>query len=117
MDPKELAQRHEKKIRKLKEALKAGLDYIQKNVPTSREKDKNEMIKLESAFEKLFQNFHNTNNEMIIISEDELNNTIETDIFEECKVVIIKYFNRFNIQNYEAFLEKIFKIMKHFQKR
>ena len=107
MDPKELAQRNEKKIRKLKEALKAGLDYIQKNVPTSREKDKNEMIKLESAFEKLFQNFHNTNNEMIITSEDQLNNTIETDIFEECKVITIKYFNRFNIQNYEAFLEKM----------
>jgi hypothetical protein len=107
MDPKELAQRNEKKIRKLKEAIKAGLDYIQINVPTSREKDKNEMQKLESAFEKLFHNFQNTNNEMITTSEDELNNTIETDIFEECKVVIIKYFNRFKIQNYEAFLEKM----------
>ena len=107
MDPKELAQRNEKKIRKLKEAIKAGLDYIQINVPTSREKDKNEMQKLESAFEKLFHNFQNTNNEMITSSEDELNNTIETDIFEECKVVIIKYFNRFKIQNYEAFLEKM----------
>ena len=107
MDPKELAQRNEKKIRKLKEAIKAGLDYIQKNVPTSREKDKNEMQKLESAFEKLFHNFQNTNNEMITASEEELNNTIETDIFEECKVVIIKYFNRFKIQNYEAFLEKM----------
>ena len=107
MDPKEFAQRNEKKIRKLKEAIKAGLDYIQKNVPTSREKDKNEMQKLESAFEKLFHNFQNTNNEMITASEEELNNTIETDIFEECKVVIIKYFNRFKIQNYEAFLEKM----------
>ena len=65
------------------------------------------MQKLESAFEKLFHNFQNTNNEMITSSEDELNNTIETDIFEECKVVIIKYFNRFKIQNYEAFLEKM----------
>jgi len=107
MDQKELTQRNEKKIRKLKEAIKAGLDYIQKNVPTSREKDKTEMQKLESAFETLFHNFQNTNNEMIISSEDELNNTIETDIFEECKVIIIKYFNRFKIQNYEAFLEKM----------
>ena len=107
INQREFIERKEKKNRKLKEAIKAGLEYIQKNVPTTREKDKNEMLKLESGFEKLFLNYQNINNELTISTEDELNNIAIKDIFEECKLIILKYFNRFKIQNYEGFLEKM----------
>ena len=102
---KEYKERYDKKKRKLKEAVKSGVDFIQKTVPTTREKDKNEMLKLESAFEILFNNCQNSNNEILSSTEDDLNTTVVTDIFEECKFMIIKYFNRFKIQNYENFLE------------
>ena len=52
----EFINRNEKKKRKLKNAILAGLDFIQKNVISTREKDKNEMMKLESTFEKIFNN-------------------------------------------------------------
>ena len=107
INKKELSERNDKKIRKLKESIKNAVDFIQINVPTTREKDKNEMLKLQSAFEKFFRNFQNINNRLIISNEDDINNSAGTDIFEECKLLIIKYFNRFKIQNYESFLEKM----------
>ena len=107
MNKREFSERNEKKIRKLKESIKNGVDFIQINVPTTREKDKNEMLKLELAFEKFFRNSQNINNQLIISTEEDINNSANTDIFEECKVLIIKYFNRFKIQNYESFLEKM----------
>ena len=103
----EFINRNEKKKRKLKNAILAGLDFIQKNVISTREKDKNEMMKLESTFEKIFNNCQNINNEYISHLENELNNAAMTDIFEESKIVIIKYFNKFKIQNYDNFLERI----------
>ena len=47
------------------------------------------------------------NDEYISHSENELNNAAMSDIFEECKIFTIKYFNRFQIQNYDNFLERI----------
>ena len=52
-------------------------------------------------------NCQNINNEYISRMENELNSTATADIFEECRIMIIKYFNRFKIQNYEKFIEKI----------
>ena len=105
INQKQYKERYQKKSRKLKEAIKNGVDFIQKTVPTTREKDKNEMLKLESAFEKVLNNCQNINNEIISNTEDDINNSANTDIFEECKAVIIKYFYRFKIQNYDTFLE------------
>ena len=107
INKKEFSERNEKKICKLKEAIKNAVDFIQINVPTTREKDKNEMLKLESTFEKFFLNYQNANNQLIVSTENDINNSANTDIFEECKVLIIKYFNRFRIQNYDSFLEKM----------
>ena len=107
INQKEYNERYGKKKRKLKEVINSAVDFIHKTVPTTREKDKNEMLKMESAFEKLFHNCQNNNNEIITSTEEDLNNTAMTDIFEECQLMIIKYFNRFKIQNYENFLEKM----------
>ena len=103
----EFTDRNERKKRLLKDAILAGLDFIQKNVISTREKDKTEMMKLESTFEKIFLNSQNLNNEYISQIENELNNAAMTDIFDECEIVIIKYFNKFKIQNYENFLKRI----------
>ena len=65
------------------------------------------MLKLESAFEKLFHNCEKTNNEILAYTQEDRNNSAMTDIFKECAVLTTKYFNRFNIQNYENFLEKM----------
>ena len=103
----ELIARNNKKENKLKNAILAGLDFIQRNVSSTREKDKNEMMKLGSSLEKIFINCQNINNEYISRMENELNSTATADIFEECRIMIIKYFNRFKIQNYDKFIEKI----------
>ena len=105
INKKEYIERYEKKNRKLKNAVKNSIDFIQKVVPTSREKDKNELLKLEVYFEKFFTNCQKINNELITSIEDGIEMTAMTDIFEECKAMIIKYFHRFNIQNYDNFLE------------
>ena len=107
INQKEYAQRYQKKSIKLKEAIRVGTDFIQKAVPTTREKDKNELLKMEYSFENLFLNCQNSNNEIISSTEDDISNAALTDIFEECQVLVIKYFNRFKIQNYEGFLEKM----------
>ena len=107
INQQELIARNEKKKSKLKNVILAGLDFIQRNVLTTREKDKNEMMKLESTLEKMFINCQNMNDEYVSHSENELNNAAMSDIFEECKIFIIKYFNRFKIQNYDNFLERM----------
>ena len=103
----ELIKRNEKKKNKLKQAIISALDFAQKNVLSTREKDKTEMMKLEAGFEKIFLNCQNINNEFISHMENELNNSVMTDIFEECKIFILKYFNRFKTQNYDKFLERM----------
>ena len=103
----ELINRNDKKMNKLKNAILTSVDFIQKNVISTREKDKNEMMKLKSTFEKMFLNCQNLNNEVISNMENEFNNAAMTDIFEECKIFITKYFNRFKIQNYNNFIERI----------
>ena len=103
----ELIARNNKKTNKLKNEILACLDFIQKNVSSSREKDKNEMMKLSSSLEKIFINCQNINNEYISYIENEYNSAATTDIFEECRIFIIRYFNRFKIQNYDNFIEKI----------
>ena len=103
----EFIARNEKKKTKLKNAILAGVDFIQKYVVSTREKVKNETMKLESSFEKMFLNCQNINNQFISQTENEINNAVMTDIFEECKIFIIKYFNKFGIQNYENFLERL----------
>ena len=43
-----LINRNDKKMNKLKNAILTSVDFIQKNVISTREKDKNEMMKLKS---------------------------------------------------------------------
>ena len=107
INSKEYRDRYQKKLRKLKEIIKTSVDFIQKAVPTTREKDKNELLKLGTFFEKIFNNCQNINNGIITSVENDIDISVNTDIFEESEVIIIKYFNRFKIQNYENFLETI----------
>ena len=107
IDQIEFINRNEKKKTKLRNVILTALDFIQKNVTSSRERDKTEMMKLESIFEKIFLNCQNFNNAAISNSENELNNAVTNDIFDECKLFILKYFNRFKIQNYDNFIERI----------
>jgi hypothetical protein len=101
IDQIEFINRNEKKKTKLRNVILTALDFIQKNVTSSRERDKTEMMKLESIFEKIFLNCQNFNDAAISNSENELNNAVTNDIFDECKLFILKYFNRFKIQNYQ----------------
>jgi len=103
----EFINRNNKKMNKLKNAILTSLDFIQKNVISTREKDKNELMKLKSTFERMFLNCQNLNNEIVSHIENELKIAVSTDIFEECKIFITKYFNRFKIQNYNNFIERI----------
>jgi len=91
----------------LREIIKQSIKFINENVYKIRERDKKEMARLSSIFEKLFQKFKSSINKIIDITEEELSDSATLDIFEECKIIIIKYFNNFKIQNYENFLEKM----------
>ena len=91
----------------LRQVIKLSVKFINENVYKIRERDKKEMSKLSSIFEKLFQKYKSLVNKTIDITEEELSDSAALDIFEECKMIIIKYFNNFKIQNYENFLEKM----------
>ena len=91
----------------LRELIKQSIKFINENVYKIRERDKKEMAKLSSIFEKLFQKYKSLVNKVIDITEEELSESAALDIFEECKMIIIKYFHNFKIQNYENFLEKM----------
>jgi hypothetical protein len=90
----------------LKELIKLSIKFINENVYKIRERDKKQMGKLSSIFEKLFQKYKILVNKEIDITEEELTDSATLDIFEECKMIIIKYFNNFKIQNYENFWRK-----------
>ena len=103
----EFIRRNEKKMNKIKNAILTSLDFIQKNVISTREKDKNELMKLKSTFERMFLNCQNINDEIMTHLENDLKNAVSTDIFGEVKIFMVKYFNRFKIQNYENYIERI----------
>ena len=107
LDIKEINEKNNIKDDKLREVIKSSINFINNNVYELRERDKKEMGKLSLIFEKLLQKFRNGLNKEIDITEEEISNSANLDIFEECKIIILKYFNNFNIKNYENFLEKM----------
>ena len=107
LDIKEINEKNNIKDDKLREVIKSSINFINNNVYELRERDKKEMGKLSLIFEKLLQKFRNGLNKEIDITEEEISNSANLDIFEECKIIILKYFNNFNIKNYDNFLEKM----------
>ena len=100
-------ERTDRKNKKLCDVIKICTKFIHETIPDTRNKDKKEMTKLGNSFVKAFNSFHLILNNIISNVEENRENSASLDIFEECKIIIIKYFNRFNIQNYDGFLEKM----------
>ena len=92
---------------KFRGIIKESIGFINNNVYNIREKDKNEISKFSLMLEKLFHKSKTTINKVIDKSEEEISSIANLDLFEECKIIIVKYFNNFKIQNYENFLEKM----------
>ena len=95
------------KDEKFRDIIKESIGFINNNVYNIREKDKNEISEFSLIFEKLFHKSKTTINKLIDKSEEEISSIANLDLFEECKIIIVKYFNNFKIQNYENFLEKM----------
>ena len=104
-----LKEKKDNKIKneKFREIIKESIGFINNNVYKIREKDKIEISQFSTLFEKLFRKTKITINKAIEKSEEEISNIANLDLFEECKIIIVKYFKKFKIQNYENFLEKM----------
>ena len=107
LENKEFIEKSKKKDEKFREIIKSAINFINNNVADIRERDKKEISKLSLIFEKAFQKFRTFVNKVIDSTEEEISNSATLDIFEECKIIIIKYFNNFKIRNYDNFLEKM----------
>ena len=99
--------KNKKKDEKFREIIKESIKYINNNIYDIRERDKKEISKLSLLFEKMFEKYKILVNKVIDLTEEQISNSAYLDLFEECKIIIVKYFNYFKIQNYENFLEKI----------
>ena len=106
-EQKELNDKNKKKDEKFREIIKSVITFINSNVYDIRERDKKEISKLSLIFEKAFQKYRNIVNKKIDSTEEQISNLVSLDIFEECKIIIIKYFNNFKISNYENYLDKM----------
>jgi hypothetical protein len=107
LENKEFIEKNKKKDEKFREIIKSAINFINNNVADIRERDKKEISKLSLIFEKAFQKYRTLVNKVIDSTEEEISNSATLDIFEECKIIIIKYFNNFKIRNYDNFLEKM----------
>ena len=90
-----------------KEIIKGAIKFIKENINNIRSKDKSKMQYLKEMFEKIIISYKTTINKIIDITEVNISGLINLDIFEESKVIIIKYFKNVKIRNYIGFIEKM----------
>ena len=104
------------KIEEFREIIRESIKFIKSNIINIRIKDKTKIQNLSSSFEKLIIKYKNEINKTIDYAEVQLSILANLDIFEESKVIIIKYFNNVKIKNYLGFLEKMkYKLLSQFQ--
>ena len=104
------------KIEEFRDIIKESVAFIKNNINNIRIKDKAKIQNLSSSFEKLVIKSKNEINKRIDYTEVQLSILANLDIFEESKVIIIKYFNNVKIRNYMGFLEKMkYKLLSQFQ--
>ena len=103
-------------IEQFREIIKETITFIKNNINNIRAKDKNKMQNLSSSCEKMITEQKNKINKYIDLTEVQISILANLDIFEESKVIIIKYFNNVKIRNYMGFLEKMkYKLLSQFQ--
>ena len=112
---KEQKEINKNKDEKFREIIKESIIFINNNVYDIRERNKKEISKLSSIFEKLFFKYKNIINKIIDSTEEEIISSVSLDLFDQCKTVIIKYFKSLKIPNYENYLEKIRKKLLRIQ--
>lgn len=92
---------------KLIALIKESFDFIKNQVSSIRDKDTKRANKVIELFSKSAKIFENISQKIVDFSQKEIENSTNLDIFEECHIIFTKYFTKFNITNYEKFLEKI----------
>ena len=92
---------------KLIALIKESFDFIKNQVSSIRDKDTKRINKVLELFSKSAKIFENVSQKIVDFSQKEIENSTNLDIFEECHIIFTKYFTKFNITNYENFLEKI----------
>ena len=101
---------------KFRELIKDGIKFIKENITNLRNKEKNKIQSFSNSFEKMLAKYKNWINKMIDLTEVQISSLANLDIYEESKVIIIKYFNNVKIRNYIGFLEKMkYKLISQFQ--
>ena len=109
-------RKNKAKIEEFRDIIKESVAFIKNNINNIRIKDKAKIQNLSSSFEKLVIKSKNEINKRIDYTEVQLSILANLDIFEESKVIIIKYFNNVKIRNYMGFLEKMkYKLLSQFQ--
>ena len=101
---------------KFREVIKNSIKFIKDNVNNIRTKDKSKIQDFSNSFEKILVKYKNFINKSIDLTEVQISSLANLDIYEESKVIIIKYFNDVKIRNYLGFLEKMkYKLISQFQ--
>ena len=105
-----------KNIEQFREILKESIEFIKNNINKIRAKDKSKIQNLSSSFQKIIIKYKNDINKYIDLAGLQVSILANLDIFEESKIIIIKYFNNVKIRNYMGFLERMkSKLFSQFQ--
>ena len=95
------------KAEKLLNILKETTEFLNNNIPNIREKDSKLINKLIDCFSNINKIYENEMNKLINMTQEEIEISTSLDLFDECVFLFSKYFQQFNITNYESFMEKI----------
>ena len=95
------------KAEKLLNILKETTEFLNNNIPNIREKDSKLINKLIDCFSNINKIYENEMSKLINMTQEEIEISTSLDLFDECVFLFSKYFQQFNITNYESFMEKI----------
>ena len=80
-------------------------DFISKNVQHIREKNKKRIVEIMNVIESVLSLFESNIDYNIETTEKIVNLVTTCDIFEDVKEIFSKFFDKFNIPNYETFMD------------
>lgn len=96
-----------KKTPRFIEVINYAIDFIKTYIGSLRDQDIKRCTKMIETFTAIIkgaEELYERRNELI---QNEIDHCTQIDLFEECVGIFKPYFNKFNITNYESFLEKI----------
>ena len=97
-----------KKEEKIKKYLNNSCtEFLNKNIKSLRERDRKRAADVSSLIENIIKILSRCIEEIIDISQSQIENVSSLDLYEEINGIFYSYFDKFKIENYENFMERI----------